>query len=234
MTRLILALAIAVLAAGCDNDPTSQKLEQAAKKNAVEVARRGAWQGTVTVKTTASGTVPDPGDDFAETTSSVGITQTTVLTVNDLALNGQATANVSYTEETGTQFRNDYDTHTVSGNQVVTISASGITRDARVNVEMFANGRYTIDFYSAPIDGEHRITGSTFSRCKPRLDPECRDSHSEINETSPMPALASASGGGEGRIDKNNPNRLTGGYTENYQVTEYVGGRTVVTWTLSR
>lgn len=228
---VIVSTAILAGGAGCDQKGTNaQKTVTQAVQQASPAARRGAWHGTVTVRTTASGDFPDPSNnEFSETTHSVGFTQSA-----NFSVDGDARAKVSYTENTNTRFRYDYDSNTLSGTQDMLISASGQSTEARVNIEIYEGGPYVIDYFARGVPGEHTITGVTQLRCKPGVDPECRDRNDTTDEKAPVMDLGHVSGGVEGRIDRKDPNRLSGTYTEDYEHGNEVLGRTVVNWELSR
>jgi hypothetical protein len=216
---------------GCDTKGAdARKTAAKAVQQAAPAARRGAWHGTVTVRTTASGDFPDPSDnEFSQTTHSVNFLQTA-----NFSVNGEAQANVSMSEQTDTRFRYDYDSYTISGTQNLLISASGRSPEARVNLEIYADGRYTIDFFARGVDGEQTTEMESQLRCKPRVDPECRDQNNESRDVAPVLNLAGASGGVEGRIDRKSPNAISGSFSEGYGRSDPVVGRTVISWELSR
>lgn len=228
---VIVTAAMAAAGTGCGKEGAeAQKTTSKAVQKAIPAARRAAWHGTVTVRRTAAGNPPDPSNnEFSETTHSISVLQTA-----NLNLNGQTQANVSYTETTDTTFKHLYDVYTISGTGSVVITGSGVSGDADVNLEIYENGRYTIDYFARGVDGEQTNKTSSRLRCKPKVEAECKDWDDETEEKAPVSDLGSISGGVEGRIDKKNPNQLSGSHSEPYQQIEGVNGRTVVSWSLSR
>lgn len=232
------AILLAAGLPGCGPEGAdAQKAVTQAVQQAAPAARRGAWHGTVTVRTTASGTFPDESNnEFAVTEHSVSVVHTANLDVN-----GDARATLSYEKTSQSQFRYDYDAYTITGNAQELVSASGPSPEARVSIELYPDGRYTIDYSARAIDGTGHATGQSFERCKPGTepgmplkDPECRDKHNTTDDTYPVADLGSVSGGVEGRTDRNDRDVLAGTESYPYELKSGVTGRTVVTWALRR
>lgn len=228
-TALLLVLAAALAACGPGGDD-ARKAVTSAVQQAAPAARGKDWHGTVTVHITASGAFSDPLSSITEKADHwVDLAHTVNLDVN-----GAAQASIDYQETSKSDFREDYDFYTITGNEQLVIAASGPSADARVDIEIYPDGRYTVDYFAQGIDGTGHRTGSSAKRCKQGRDPGCLDDDNSTDETYPVTELGYVSGGVEGQVDSKHRYVLSGTHSEPYLHGEHVSGQTVVSWTLER
>ena len=191
---------------------------------------RGLWRGTITIALNGASTYVEPPNVISSSTTHTVLKHQVTLTLAQ----GQATAKVEYELKESTSLRDDYDSNVVTGSidTLTTVAQSGVP--ARVGVELYEDGTYELQFSADAVIGQWAKQETSHVRCKPKVDPECRDSDTSHSDSGPAGTVGYVADYVREAIDKANPGKLSGSITTPYQYAEGFTGTRAITWTLAR
>ena len=146
--------------------------------------------------------------------------------------NGIAAARVRYSALDTVETRDRYDQHTVEGMVTERTDAAGASKDSRVNVAIYDDGRFHIEYGASGVAGDYSKTEVSTTRCNSK-GVSCNPYTSSTSDSAQPKNLGGVGGSIRGTIDPNNPDVLAGSMTEQVSLlASGPPGRSSVSWSL--
>ena len=237
MKRLTLVAVLAGLGLNCGpaggaSAAASQAQQQTgtALKGIAQNLAKSVWNGTVVIKDTLVSTTEQDDKVCCKSQGSSNMNQTVTITLT----NGIAVAHISYDLRERSDSLDVYDYQTITGARTDVTTASGTNKDARVNVSIYPDGRFEIEYETRGVQGRYQMDETSQTTCKGRVgtDPNCKPGTTTNTDAAQPENLGGVSGSVGGKTT--DPNKLGGTTSETTDSTTTSTGKRTVTWNLYR
>jgi hypothetical protein len=146
----------------------------------------------------------------------------------------QASAGITFKLNESSEQVDKYDGYTLTGTTTETTTATGTNNtDSRVNVAIYDDGRFEIEYEAGGVTGNYTMTQITVTRCNARAT-SCHPTSAQSSDAAKPTNLGGVSGTINGKIDPAQPNLLSGTMTDAFDRFEGSPGRTTISWNLKR